>query len=240
MAPKLAEYRRFAERFLAGKAVDRVVHSATERFRKQDLSDVRDPRKLFFELLSSEIICVMYTGLRDRALQLAWRLLADSNDAQEAVQAAAAALLKRGLQGVSNVEGLFIHILYQTIVDILRDRRRRRAQWERYRRDVFPWLVEGAVERDSQHFDKYREHLGKALEALPKESREILVLHYFQDLQLRKIADLLGLPLNTVKSRARRARESLRDLLDPPGEGGGHGARDGPDDDGDAEDDEKP
>jgi DNA-directed RNA polymerase specialized sigma24 family protein len=46
--------------------------------------------------------------------------------------------------------------------------------------------------------------------------REILLLREFEHLTYTEIADLLQLPLNTVRSRLFRARTALRNLLEPP------------------------
>jgi RNA polymerase sigma-70 factor (ECF subfamily) len=45
--------------------------------------------------------------------------------------------------------------------------------------------------------------------------REILLLREFEQLSYAEIADLLQLPLNTVRSRLFRARTALRNLLEP-------------------------
>jgi RNA polymerase sigma-70 factor (ECF subfamily) len=42
------------------------------------------------------------------------------------------------------------------------------------------------------------------------------MLREFEQLSYAEIADLLQLPLNTVRSRLFRARTALRDLLEPP------------------------
>jgi RNA polymerase sigma-70 factor (ECF subfamily) len=46
--------------------------------------------------------------------------------------------------------------------------------------------------------------------------REILLLREFEQLSYVEIADLLRLPVNTVRSRLFRARMALRDLLAAP------------------------
>jgi RNA polymerase sigma-70 factor (ECF subfamily) len=48
--------------------------------------------------------------------------------------------------------------------------------------------------------------------------REILLLREFEQLSYAEIADLLQLPLNTVRSRLFRARTALRNLLEPSAE----------------------
>lgn len=55
----------------------------------------------------------------------------------------------------------------------------------------------------------------RAVEKLAATDREILLLREFEQLSYVEIADLLELPLNTVRSRLFRARTALRDLLEP-------------------------
>jgi RNA polymerase sigma-70 factor (ECF subfamily) len=52
--------------------------------------------------------------------------------------------------------------------------------------------------------------LEAALEALPPVEREVLTLFYLQDLSLAELAETLGVPVGTVKSRLFRARRMLR------------------------------
>jgi len=53
----------------------------------------------------------------------------------------------------------------------------------------------------------------QAVAKLERLDREILLLREFERLSYAEIADLLRLPLNTVRSRLFRARMALRDLL---------------------------
>lgn len=52
-----------------------------------------------------------------------------------------------------------------------------------------------------------------ALKALPSDQVEIVSMWYFDDKPHSAIADELGIPLGTVKSRLRRAFQTLRDVL---------------------------
>jgi RNA polymerase sigma-70 factor, ECF subfamily len=58
-----------------------------------------------------------------------------------------------------------------------------------------------------------------ALATLPPAQRLALTLHYFQDQRYEDIADVMGLPLNTVKSHIRRGKERLALVLSNPAEG---------------------
>ena len=50
----------------------------------------------------------------------------------------------------------------------------------------------------------------KQIGRLDENDREILVLRYFQDLKYEEIAELLNIPLSTVKVRLHRAKQSLK------------------------------
>jgi RNA polymerase sigma-70 factor (ECF subfamily) len=54
-----------------------------------------------------------------------------------------------------------------------------------------------------------------AVSKLPDAQRLALTLHYFEDLRYEDIADVMGVPLNTVKSHIRRGKERLAVLLRP-------------------------
>lgn len=55
----------------------------------------------------------------------------------------------------------------------------------------------------------------QALEQLDPGEREILMLREYEQLSYDEIAELLRLPVNTVRSRLFRARMALKDLLQP-------------------------
>lgn len=59
-----------------------------------------------------------------------------------------------------------------------------------------------------------RETLDQALERLPQEFREVIVLRELEGLSYKEIADITGAPVGTVMSRLSRGRERLRRALD--------------------------
>lgn len=58
--------------------------------------------------------------------------------------------------------------------------------------------------------DRYREILTAALAAIGEEHRDILLLRDVQGLEYEHIAEVIGIPVGTVKSRLFRARATLR------------------------------
>ena len=55
----------------------------------------------------------------------------------------------------------------------------------------------------------------QALEKLDPSEREILMLREYEQLTYAEIADLLRLPVNTVRSRLFRSRLALKQRLEP-------------------------
>ena len=62
--------------------------------------------------------------------------------------------------------------------------------------------------------------LSQAMEMLPVIQREVLTLRFEEEMKLEEIAEILGTPLSTVKTRLRRALDRLRENLESkfPGE----------------------
>jgi RNA polymerase sigma-70 factor (ECF subfamily) len=58
-----------------------------------------------------------------------------------------------------------------------------------------------------------RSRLVSAVEQLPEEQREVFLLRQLQGLAFKEIAEVVGIPTNTVKSRMRYALERLQGLL---------------------------
>jgi RNA polymerase sigma-70 factor (ECF subfamily) len=56
--------------------------------------------------------------------------------------------------------------------------------------------------------------LNKTLEKLRLGYREVLILHYQEDMTFEEIGEILNKPLNTVKSQHRRALIELRKLIE--------------------------
>jgi RNA polymerase sigma factor (sigma-70 family) len=70
------------------------------------------------------------------------------------------------------------------------------------------------------------EHVRDALEALPTDFREVLVLRELEGLSYKEIAAVVGIPIGTVMSRLARGRERLVGVLATGAPGGGnHGMR---------------
>ncbi|MCO4856137.1 RNA polymerase sigma factor [Herbaspirillum sp. WGmk3] len=66
--------------------------------------------------------------------------------------------------------------------------------------------------------------LEAALQLLPAEQREVLLLVVLEEMRYEEVAATLGIPTGTVMSRLSRARERLRQWMEGPGGQGEAGA----------------
>lgn len=78
-------------------------------------------------------------------------------------------------------------------------------------------LTRLSAQTPTEHWPEPFQHLGpiaEALERLPGRQRQVLTLHYFADLPVREIADLLGISAGSVKSALHDGRSSLSRSLE--------------------------
>ena len=69
----------------------------------------------------------------------------------------------------------------------------------------------GPSDRAEQGWVAWRVH--RALEELPEREREVLALAYWSGLSQSEVAEFLGIPLGTVKTRTRAALAKLSEIL---------------------------
>jgi RNA polymerase sigma-70 factor (ECF subfamily) len=95
--------------------------------------------------------------------------------------------------------------LFQIANNLCRDRFRRGGVAARARAVLAEAPAPGAPD------PSLRIDLARRLAALPERLREVLVLRYYRDLGESEIAELLGVPAGTVKSRLHAALRALRE-----------------------------
>ena len=103
-------------------------------------------------------------------------------------------------------------LLFATVRSIALDLLRRDSRRARRETDAFA----GADQFVAPHFDADddgRLELASAIERLPAEQREVLVMKIWNELTFAEIAEVLGLSQNTAASRYRYALESLKKSL---------------------------
>lgn len=175
---------------------------------------------------------VLVERYEGRALALARRILRDDEQARDAVQDAFLKAYEslRFFEERSAFYTWFYRVVYNRCLDL----RRRLKHRPQLRLPEQPggaeaMLGEGAedgvgatrfvsAERSLERV-QLRDILEDAIEALPEDSREILLLREIQELSYAEIAEVLSIPRGTVMSRLHHARRRMRKLLEDSGVG---------------------
>jgi RNA polymerase sigma-70 factor (ECF subfamily) len=158
----------------------------------------------------------LYDRFGRPAYGLALRILRDEALAEDAVQEAFLALWRTAGRFVperGKASTWILTLVHRRAVDIVRREERRRAD-----------VLEQAPEPESRHavdeeawLRLQRERVQDALRKLPDQQREAIELAYYGGFTQSELAERLGQPLGTIKSRMFGGLARLRELLGEPG-----------------------
>ena len=142
-----------------------------------------------------------------RFYAVAWRLLGNRADAEDAVQRALTNCF--AARAAYSSRWPLSTWLYRAITNVCFDElRRRRVRAEHAEGGVPPRAVAGL---DVESVD-----LARALERVPREARVLIALRYVDGLSYGELARIRGISVNTVKSQLARGKTILRQMLDRP------------------------
>ena len=156
----------------------------------------------------------------------AWRDVGNRDEAHEVTQQVFIRVY-RNLHKLKNLDR-FSTWIYQIAANLCRDviklRRRRQilsleglqetGSAELATNDAFTLMPEA-----DQHPDRIvsrsqlRELLEKALQEIPEEQRVVVIMKEYQNLKFTEIAEILGAPVNTIKSRLYYGLNALKKVL---------------------------
>lgn len=141
-----------------------------------------------------------------RVYNLSFRMLGRPEDAADATQDAFVTAMRKleGFRGTS----AFTTWLHRVAVNICYDALRKRA-----REIPVEEHEETSTGEDMSDTSATAVDVQRALLSVPEEFRAVLILHDVQGVPYEAIADSLGAPLGTVKSRLHRGRVALARAL---------------------------
>ncbi len=191
-----------------------VAHEADERAM---LAALRSGDDRAYERLVSE-----HGG---RMLAVARRMLRNDEEARDALQEAFL-LAFRGLprfEGQSRLSTWLHRIVVNASLMKLRSRR---AHPEESIEPLLPTFLDDGHSSDtycdwSESADRLLERaevcglVRSAIDRLPATYRTVLLMRDIEELDTGEVAEMLGISANAVKIRLHRARQALRELLDP-------------------------
>jgi RNA polymerase sigma-70 factor (ECF subfamily) len=138
---------------------------------------------------------------------VALRMLGDHDQASDATQNAFINAYRR--LGSFDPERRFFSWIYRILVnECLNDRRDRRPHEE-----LTPDMATVGSPAELLEADERRRLVQQAILRLPLEYRQVIVLRHFTGLSYDEIAEVVGVPVKTVKSRLHTARERLAGML---------------------------
>lgn len=156
----------------------------------------------------------LYRSHVGRTFALCMRMTADAHEAEEMVQEAfVRAWEKLPSFGCRSAFGTWLHRLAANVV---------LSHWRTKKRrpvvamDAATLEAETAFQRPRSGESKTRERvdLERAIRALPRGARTVLVLHDIEGFLHREVAELTGLAVGTTKAQLHRARRLLREALE--------------------------
>jgi RNA polymerase sigma-70 factor, ECF subfamily len=156
----------------------------------------------------------LYDRMGGVAFSVASRVLRDRQLAEDAVQEAFLAVWRGSARFVperARASSWILMLVHRRAVDIVRSSQRRRTEsMEVAPEEADPTATDAALRRLE------RERILAALAKLPEREREAIELAYYGGFTQSELAEQLGEPLGTIKSRMftglKRLRELLRDM----------------------------
>jgi RNA polymerase sigma-70 factor, ECF subfamily len=134
------------------------------------------------------------------AYRLAYGILGERQIAEDVAQESCVAIY-RTIGSLRSAEAFRVWF-YRIVV-------RRAAEFKKRRDRNEPVVAETHLDEDC----RTAIDIWSALASLPPRLRDVVVLHYFEDLSSREIASILRIPDGTVRFRLMTARRRLRSLL---------------------------
>jgi RNA polymerase sigma factor (sigma-70 family) len=179
----------------------------------RDLAHLSDESLLSLVASSDDqALAELYDRFGRVAYGLALRILRDEALAQDAVQEAFLAIWRsadRFLAERAKASTWILTLVHRRSVDLVRREDRRRG--EPLESAVEPAAPETVEDEATLGFE--RRVVQEALSRLQPEQREALELGYYGGLTQSELAERLGLPLGTIKSRMFTGLSRLRELL---------------------------
>lgn len=158
-----------------------------------------------------------------RVFNFAYRMAGNWDDANDVAQEAFIRVFNS--IGTFRGDANFATWLYRIVTNVYLDERKRAKAHMQTSLEEYIELDENSVARqieddgptpeESVEGKERNQLLQKAIESLPEYQRMMVILYHTQCKSYEEIAQIMNLPIGTVKSRLNRARLALKEKLDP-------------------------
>lgn len=184
---------------------------------QRELAHLSDEALVALAARSEQLaLAELYDRYGRTAYGLALRILRDQALAEDAVQEGFLAVWRTAARFVperGKASTWILTLVHRRAVDLVRREQRRRA-------DTLDEAADpaGASVEEEAWLRLQRERVQDALRRLPDPQREALELAYYGGFTQTELAERLGQPLGTIKSRMFAGLSRLRELLGDPGQ----------------------
>lgn len=114
--------------------------------------------------------------------------------------------------GKYNSQGAFLGWLFTIAANLQRDKYRRNKRRRAFEQELQQFSSGAMEDRSRDSVQRILVH--QAVDSLDTSLRILVTLYYFEDRSVDYLAQLLGLPQGTVKTRLHRARKHLKKKLE--------------------------
>ena len=172
---------------------------------KEDVIGKREDRE--------EKITELFLTYSDEILRMCYLYLGDCHMAEDALQETFIRVIKGfgTFQGSSSEKTWIIRIAINVCKTMLANRKKENVQniWGE------EWDACSLVEKRADEIEEILQKgvVSQAVMQLEEKYREIIILHFYQELKLREIAKMTGLPMTTVAHRIRQGKRLLKKVI---------------------------
>lgn len=164
----------------------------------------------------------IYQLYHRRIYNAVYGMLGDADDAQDVTQDVFIRL--HDALPTLRADEAFSTYLYRIALNLCRDRARRKKRVRFQSMDTARSSEDGEMEpmefpdagklpEEQLTGDELQNRVREAVSTLSEDHKAVIVMHHFQGMEVNDIADILGVPSGTVKSRLARGREQLHRKL---------------------------
>lgn len=145
--------------------------------------------------------------------RMCYHMLRNASDAEDLCQEVFIAALRKDWNDIEHHKAWLLKIAVNRCLNHLR-----RTQLIRAKEKIYEWFFTETAVKTVDHMVEEREaalEYGLLLQNLPLKIRAVVTLRYIQELAHVEIAEVLNIPIGTVKSRLNKGMKLLKVMIEP-------------------------
>lgn len=158
-----------------------------------------------------EIYSILVDKYKDMVYNVAYRMLGDSETANDVAQES----FISAYTGLNNFRygSRFSTWLFSIVVNKCKDHLKGRKDNVSIDEIADLSQADGITNEERTYKNQLQRLMQNALNELPEEYREVVILKHFERLDYKEMEDILGVSVNLLKVRTYRGREMLKKIL---------------------------